>query len=211
MTAGFAGEVLGPVPIDEAVSRILVYCTSRYSGWPLYDLAGISARSAGVLDEVTPWSLLFANALNGRVDLKQLADFARPQRRAFADLIGRVPADRDLHLMNDEEIDDVVRVCQFGFGGAWAPKITKLAALYRPRAVPVLDGHVAMAFGFRRNDLSAKSGRYGLSRDQRLDAIAWALATYLKNQRPTMIRLPRRCRRRSPSWPPATRKPGSLL
>ncbi|MFE9205654.1 DUF6308 family protein [Micromonospora sp. NPDC007230] len=123
------------------------------------------------------------------MDLKQVADFDRTQRRMFADLIGRVLADRDLHLMDDDEIDDVIRVCQFGFGGAWAPKITKLAALYRPRAVPVLDGHVGMAFGFRRKDLSTKGNRHGLSRRQRLDGIVRALAAYLKDHQPAVARL----------------------
>ena len=89
--------MLPAVPIDEAVCRILAYCTSKYSGWAVYDLAGISARSVGMLNEVTAWSLLFANALNGRVEIKQIADFDRSRRREFADRIGRVPAEHDLH------------------------------------------------------------------------------------------------------------------
>jgi hypothetical protein len=109
-----------------------VYCTSLYSGWAVYDLAGVSARSAGLLSEVTAWSLLFASALNGRVELRQLADFNRALRREFADRIGRIPADRDLHRMAEDEIAAVVHACQFGFDGAWAPRITKLGALYRP-------------------------------------------------------------------------------
>lgn len=189
VTTGFAGDVLGPVPIDEAVNRILVYCTSRYSGWSVYDLAGIGARSVGLLDEVTAWSLLFANALNGRVDIKQIADFDRPLRREFADRIGRIPADKDLHTMADGQIAAVVEACQFGFGGAWAPKITKLGALYRPRAVPVLDAYVGMAFGYRREDLSVKVQRFGLSRQERIAAIVRALAAYLRDHQSTMARL----------------------
>ena len=100
---------MGPVPIDEAASRTPAYCTSRYSGWAVYDLAGISARSAGLLNEVTAWSLLLANALNGRVEIKQIADFDRTRRREFADRIGRIPADQDLHCMADDEIAAVVR------------------------------------------------------------------------------------------------------
>ncbi|GAA1577488.1 hypothetical protein GCM10009827_119130 [Dactylosporangium maewongense] len=119
VSAGFAGEVLGPVPIDEAASRIRVYCTSRYSGWAVYDLAGISARAAGLFTEVSTWSLLFANTLNGRVDITQLADFNRALRREFADRIGRIPADQDLHAMTEEEVAGVIRACQFGFNGAW--------------------------------------------------------------------------------------------
>jgi hypothetical protein len=45
VTMGFAGEVLGLVPIEEAANRIRVYCTSRYSGWARYDLAAVGARA----------------------------------------------------------------------------------------------------------------------------------------------------------------------
>jgi hypothetical protein len=189
VTAGFAGDVLGPVPIDEAASRIRVYCTSRYSGWAVYDLAGISARSAGLLSEVTAWSLLFASALNGQVELRQLADFDRALRREFADRIGRIPADRDLHRMAEDEIAAVVHACQFGFDGAWAPRITKLGALYRPAAVPVLDGYVGMAFGYQREDLSVRVRRFGLNRQERIAAIVCALAVYLRDHRDTVAQL----------------------
>jgi hypothetical protein len=189
VTAGFTGDVLGPVPLEEAISRILVYCTSRYSGWSVYELAGISARSVGMLNEVTAWSLLFANALNGRVDIKQIADFTRPLRREFADRIGRIPADRDLQTMSDDEVAAVIEACQFGFGGAWAPKIIKLGALYRPRAVPVLDAYVGMAFGYQRDDLSVKVQRFGLNRHGRIAAVVRAFAAYLGDYQTTMAEL----------------------
>jgi hypothetical protein len=189
VTAGFPGDVLAPVPIDEAANRIRVYCTSPYSGWAVYDLAGASARSAGLLTDVTAWSLLFANALNGRVDITQLADFNRARRREFADRIGRIPADRDLHRMADEEIAAVIHACQFGFDGAWAPRITKLGALYRPAAVPVLDGYVGMAFGYHREDLSVRVQRFGLNRQERIAAIVRALAAYLREHRDTVVQL----------------------
>jgi hypothetical protein len=155
----------------------------------VYDLAGIGARSAGMLNEVTTWSLLFANALNGRVDIKQIADFDRPLRREFADRIGRIPADKDLHSMSAAELAAVVEACQFGFGGAWAPKITKLGALYRPRAVPVLDAYVGMAFGYRRDDLSTRVQRLGLNRQDRIATIVRALAAYLRDCQTTMAEL----------------------
>ena len=44
-----------------------------------------------------------------------------------------------------------------------APRITKLGALYRPAAIPVLDGYVGMAFGSRRDDLSVRVQRFGLN------------------------------------------------
>ncbi|MCI4066123.1 DUF6308 family protein [Micromonospora sp. R77] len=189
VTAGFSGDVLPPVPIDEAASRILAYCTSRHSGWAVYDLAGISARSTGLLDEVSTWSLLLANALNGRIELKHIADFDLARRREFAHRIGRIPADQDLHHLTHDQLNAVIHACQFGFDGAWAPRITKLAALYRPRAVPVLDGYVGMAFGYQRDDLSLKVQRFGLNRQERIAAIVEAMAAYLHDHPGTLAQL----------------------
>ncbi|GAA0909316.1 DUF6308 family protein [Virgisporangium aurantiacum] len=188
-TAGFPGDVLGPVPMGDAVNRVLVFCTAKGSGWSVYDLAGDYARSSGALNEVTAWSLLFANALNGRVEIKQIADFNRIWRRDLAERIGRVPADRDLHCLTDDEIDAVISVCQFGFSGVWAPRTTKLAALYRPMAVPVLDGYVGMAFGYQQDDLSTKVQRFGLSREERIAKIVRALVTYLRDYTAAMAHL----------------------
>ncbi|MFC0030185.1 DUF6308 family protein [Micromonospora chaiyaphumensis] len=189
VTAGFAGDVLPPVSIEDAASRILAYCTSRHSGWAVYDLAGIGARSAGLLDEVSTWSLLFANALNGRVELKQIADFDLTRRREFAHRISRVPADQDLHHLTHVQLNAVIHACQFGFDGAWAPRITKLAALYRPRAIPVLDGYVGMAFGYQRDDLSLKVQRFGQDRQERISAIVRAMAAYLRDHAGTLAQL----------------------
>lgn len=184
-TAGFPHEPLGPVPLNEAADRILAYCTSRSSGWALYDLASISARSAGLLNEVTAWSLLFANALNGRVEATQLAEFDRQRRRDFADLVAAIPEDLDLARMTDGELDAVINACCFGFAGAWAAKITKLGALYRPRAIPVLDRNVGMAFGYQPGDL--RGG--GRDQRQRITKIVQALARYLRDHQATMALL----------------------
>jgi hypothetical protein len=189
VTAGFPGDVLPPVPVDEAARRILAYCTSQYSGWSVYDLAGISARAAGLLNDVTAWSLSFANALNGRIELKQIADFGLARRREFAHRVSRIPADQDLHRMADDEVNAVIHACQFGFDGVWAPRITKLAALYRPGAVPVLDGYVGMAFGYQRSDLSVTVQRFGLNRQERIAAIVRALAVYLRDHQATLLQL----------------------
>ncbi|GAB3186897.1 hypothetical protein FHX75_111281 [Micromonospora palomenae] len=189
VTAGFPGDVLPPVPIDDAANRILAYCTSQHSGWAVYDLAGIGARSAGLLDEVSTWSLLFANALNGRIELKQIADFDLMRRREFAHRISRIPAEQDLHHLPDDQLNAVIHACQFGFDGAWAPRITKLAALYRPRAIPVLDGYVGMAFGYQRDDLSLKVQRFGLNRQERISAIVRAMAAYLRDHPGTLAQL----------------------
>jgi hypothetical protein len=189
VTAGFPGDVLLPVSICDAASRIMAYCTSRHSGWAVYDLAGLGARSAGLFDEVSTWSLLFANALNGRIELKQIADFDLPRRLEFANRISRIPADQDLHHLTHGQLNAVIHACQFGFDGVWAPRITKLAALYRPRAIPVLDGYVGMAFGYQRDDLSLKVQRFGLNRQERIAAIVQAMAAYLRDHAGTLAQL----------------------
>lgn len=59
----------------------------------------------------------------------------------------------------------------------WAPKITKVAALYRPHAVPVLDGYVALAFGFARDGFSAYDGGARRGRIGQVCALATQLQT----------------------------------
>jgi hypothetical protein len=126
LTGGFASTALKPVPIEDAVRRILAYRTTPLSGWTVYDLVGITAREQGLFDHVTPWSLLYVNALNGRVDIKEVSAFTMDRRREFARLIAAVPAHKDLHALGESELAGVVNVCLFRFRGAWAPKITKL-------------------------------------------------------------------------------------
>src|SRR5665647_805145 len=151
VTAGFDDDVLGPIPLLDAQRRLLSFCNSARSGWVTYDLAAHHARSAGAFNTVAPWSLLWADALAGQVSIGNVADFTSERRTWFAELVGRIPERVDLGDMNPTERADVVNLCKFGFAGAWGPKITKVAALYRPRAVPVLDGYVALAFGYRRD------------------------------------------------------------
>ena len=73
----------------------------------------------------------------------------------------------------------------FGYPGVWAPKSTKVSSLYRPRAVPVLDGYVAMAFGFKRDGFSAGEA----SRRSRIARVIDALAVFLDEHRHQMIDL----------------------
>jgi hypothetical protein len=53
--------------------------------------------------------------LDGRVEIKQIADFDRTRRREFADRICRTPPNQDLRRMTGDEINAVVRACQFGW------------------------------------------------------------------------------------------------
>lgn len=39
-TMGFSGDVLGPIPSDDAVKRVVAFCCSPRSGFLGYDLAG---------------------------------------------------------------------------------------------------------------------------------------------------------------------------
>ena len=178
VTRNFEGDVLGPISVDVARRRVLAYCTEPRSGWGVYDLAGIQARRAGLLDQISTWSLLLANALNGQVTLNNLADFTQGFQRDLAARIANVPADVDLDgTISDEVLERVVNVCDFGFDGVWAPKITKLAALYRPGSVPVLDGHVAQAFGFSHDSFSIKAVQRSIGRRDRIRKVVHALAT----------------------------------
>lgn len=69
-------------------------------------------------------------------------------------------------------------VCRFGFKGVWAPKTTKMAALYRPASIPVLDGYVAMAYGFSRDGLSEGKEPRRQRIGRIVDALAEALDLY---------------------------------
>ena len=42
-----------------------------------------------------------------------------------------------------------------------------------------MDGYVGMAFGYQREDLSVRVQRFGLNRQERIEAIVRALAVYL--------------------------------
>ncbi|MEV4343520.1 DUF6308 family protein [Actinoplanes sp. NPDC049596] len=177
-SVGFDGEVLAPVPIPDAARRVVAFCTEPRSGWVTYHLAARASRTSGLFDQVTTWSLLFANALNGRVEIRDVAGFTRARRRDFAARVAAVPEKTDLHAMDDEAVAKVVNLFRFGYHGVWGPKVTKGAALYRPHAVPVLDGHVAQAFGFNREGFSAAAQQYGLDRRERIDKVVRALAIW---------------------------------
>ena len=154
-TAGFPGDILGPVGLDDAVRRVVAFCCSPQSGFLAYDLAGAAARSTGRLAEVGPWTILLAEALAGRVTVGNVHGFAT-HIREFAELLAEV-RDKDLALLDDRESAAVTAFCSFGFAGAWAPKITKVGALFRPKAIPIMDGYLALAFGYSRDTFSVGS------------------------------------------------------
>jgi hypothetical protein len=144
-------------------------------------MAGRAARHSGALASITPWSLFLANALNGQVTLGNVADFTLERRAEFAQRLSRVSIDIDLSHMENENVKRVIDVCSFGFPGVWGPKITKVAALYRPKSIPVLDGYLAMAFGFSDEGFSKAAPERGLDRRERIRCSVQALRRALQD------------------------------
>ena len=169
-TAGFPGDILGPVPLEDAVRRVVAFCCSPQSGFLGYDLAGAAARSTGRLTEVGPWTILLADALAGRVSVGNVHGFAS-HIRDFVGLLTEV-RDKDLALLDDRESAAVTAFCSFGFAGAWAPKITKVGALFRPKAIPIMDGYLALAFGYSRDAFSVGAVPRRLAIDRVITALA---------------------------------------
>lgn len=165
--------VLDPIPLDEAVHRVRTYCTTLSSGWLQYDLAAIIARRSGHFATVSPWHLLLATLMNGQPTMEDVGAFDFARRTDFASLLAAVPSDLPLARMTDQQRRAVVGLCEFGFPGAWAPKITKVAALFRPHSVPILDGHVARVFGLGRAGFSEPARR---GDDRRLQRIGHAIS-----------------------------------
>lgn len=174
-----------PIPFEHAAKRVISFCCSPRSGWRSYDLAGAAARSAGQFDIVAPWSLLWADALAGRLSVADLDGFSRKRRMEFAERISAIPAGKDLAVLDESERKAVHKMCKFGYPGVWAPKSTKVASLYRPHAVPVLDSYVAMAFGFKGTAFSeGKEPRWN-----RIERVIDALAVYLHEHKDQIIEL----------------------
>jgi hypothetical protein len=181
---GFPGGI-PPIPSDHAAKRVVSFCCDPHSGWRTYDLAGTAARAAGHFDTVAPWSLLWADTLAGQLSVDNLGEFSLERRTRFAQRISAIPAGKDLAAFDESERDAVHKLCTFGYPGVWAPKSTKVSSLYRPRAVPVLDGYVAMAFGFNRDGFSEGEA----SRRNRIARVIDALAAFLDEHRDQMIEL----------------------
>lgn len=181
---GFPGGI-PPIPSEHAAKRIVSFCCHPHSGWRTYDLAAAAARAAGHFDTVAPWSLLWADALAGQLSMNNLGEFSLERRTRLAQRISAVPADKDLAAFDETERAAVHDLCTFGYFGVWAPKSTKVSSLYRPRAVPILDGHVAMAFGFNREGFSQGKA----PRRNKIERVINALARFLDDHRDQMSEL----------------------
>lgn len=167
---------LAPVPYDDAVRRVSAYLGDPGSGWVTFDLPAIHARNEGQFDSVGPWSLLLANALSGRVAQADIAAFTPTRRMDFASLVLAVPNDTNLADLDDDALTATISLASFGFSGVWAAKTTKLAALYRPRAIPVLDRQMARAFGMENGAFRVGSQRKGY-----IEEVITRLASWHRN------------------------------
>lgn len=174
---------LAPVGLDLAVKRVRAYCTNLASGWSAYDLAGIHARRQGHFEQVSAWDILLAGLMNARPTLKEVILFDVSQRERFAQRVAAVPAKLPLADMNDAQLRSVAELCAFGFRGAWGPTVTKVAALYRPDAVPILDGHLSVIFGFGSDGFTRKGTRREPSRTERITIALDELRSALNDQR----------------------------
>ena len=176
-----AGE-LRPVSLDQAVRRVRAYCTHPRRGWVTYDLAAIGARGDGHFDQVRPWDLLLAALMNGRPTVDDVATFDLQKRQDFASRVAAVPADRPLALMADVELEAVTHLCAFGFKGVWAPKTTKMAALYRPHSVPIMDSHLSRIYGFGQDGFTRAGAKKEPTRSERIRAALTGLRDVLHDQ-----------------------------
>lgn len=153
---------------------------------------GVHARRSGQFEVVDASTLLLANAINGQVSLANLAAFDHERRRTFASLIARIPATAELARLDGQGLVAAVDACAFGFPGVWGPKITKVGALFRPGAIPMLDGYVGLAFGFGAEAFTAAATQQGMNRRERIDAVVRAMATWLATHEHVIAAL--RCR-----------------
>lgn len=126
VTVPFGGSALTAIPLDDAVHRVVAFCTNPRSGSSVYDLAAHHERVAGTFRQVSAWSLLWADALAGQVSVRNLADFTHERRARFSQLLSAVPEYMPLQEMSANEQSAVVEVCKFGFGGAWGQRSPRL-------------------------------------------------------------------------------------
>lgn len=136
---------------------------------------------------------MLADTLAGRVTAGNVHDFAC-HIQEFAELLSAVPG-RELTPRDERELAAVIRFCSFGFAGAWPPKITKVGALFRPEAIPVLDGYLALAFGFPREAFSAGVR----TRRPAIQRVVTALATRITAQGDALSGVRRRAEEQVPA------------
>lgn len=170
------------IPVEDAIARVRAYCCDPESGWHTYDRLARAARENGVFDEVSPWSILWAEALNGQPRAKDVLGFDSTMRKRIAQQVEKFRG-RALRDLEDPEMVELVKLCSEGFKNVWAPKMTKVLALYLPDTVPVLDGNVARAMGLPRSAFRQRSrggDRVMRSREESISQAVHALRKALR-------------------------------
>ncbi len=141
------------IQFPEALARLVAYAREPGGGFDTYDLAGVQARNQRILTEVGPWTPLLSATLDGTPLPAGVLRSLLEVSSTFADLIREIP-DIDMHLLSDEDHSRLAALCQFGVDGFRADRVTKVAHLYRPKAVPILDKAVVATYGHQPDLLS---------------------------------------------------------
>lgn len=170
------GEAVGVVSCRDAVRHLAAYAHDPHSALLAFDLPIWGLRKQGRLDSVGPWSILIASALAGQVKESDVAGFDPALRSEFAESLRTVPVDRDLDAAM---CDAVIAVATFGYTGVRIAKATKVAAAFRPRAVPVIDSFCCAGLGLRMPD--SDSARMAVAR-----AVVEFYASALRDQRSSL-------------------------
>ena len=190
---GFLVDTLGPIPVQDAVQRVIAFCCSPRSGFLGYDLVGHVARETGRLAEIGPWSILLADALAGRVTIDNLHSFML-NLDEFAARINLIP-DADLAALEHADLLSVMHFCKFGFSGVWAPKITKVGALVPAPSIPILDGYLALGFGY--SEVGFSEGKQ--TRWRAIERVIEAIASGIADQTPAFTALRHQAEQRVPA------------
>lgn len=125
---------------------------------------------------LSPWSILIESALAGQANGDGVSSFCTDHRKSLASLIAALPDDTDL---STDHVEAIVALATFTSPGVRLAKTTKVAAAFRPRAVPIIDSKCCNAFGLSVPETEAKTART-------VRAITEAYAVILGDHRDTL-------------------------
>lgn len=135
------------IPHDDAVHRVVGYACWEKETAPFftYDLAASVAREQHQLSAIGPWTILLANALGGGAGHREVKNVSE-RLIDFVELLRAVPVGRDLDELSDEERKAVHSFASFRAKGVRSARVTKVGALFRPRAIPILDSEIQSVY-----------------------------------------------------------------
>lgn len=134
------------IPFDEFIRRTVAFALYEGSGFLTYDLAGVLARAEHRLSCVGPWTVLLATTLGVQVRGRAVRSMVGSLEQ-FADLLHAIPCGKDLHALAGFEKQRVTAFCRFHVPYVRRATVTKIGALYRPRAIPIVDSKIAKIYG----------------------------------------------------------------